>query len=205
MKPIGVDVSSGVEREAGVKDATLIREFRSERPGPRTGASRFMNDSTTSRTSAAGSAPSAAGYVPETLVPALDRLEELVASTLSAPDFQREYATELNGWAGRPTALTRANGLSRKWGAEIWLKREDLAHTGAHKINNAIGQALLARRMGAKHVVAETGAGQHGVACAAACARLSIALHRVHGLEGHRAATSERRAHEAPGRRSQCR
>jgi tryptophan synthase beta chain len=113
-------------------------------------------------------------FVPETLVPALDRLEALVASTLDAPDFQREYAAELNGWAGRPTALTRAHGLSRKWGAEIWLKREDLAHTGAHKINNAIGQALLARRMGAKHVVAETGAGQHGVACAAACARLSI-------------------------------
>jgi tryptophan synthase beta chain len=113
-------------------------------------------------------------FVPETLVPALNRLEELVASTLGAPDFQREYAAELNSWAGRPTALTRAHGLSRKWGAESWLKREDLAHTGAHKINNAIGQAMLACRMGAKHVVAETGAGQHGVACAAACARLSI-------------------------------
>jgi tryptophan synthase beta chain len=113
-------------------------------------------------------------FVPETLVPALDRLEELVATTLDSPEFRRRYADELNTWAGRPTALTRANGLSRKWGAEIWLKREDLAHTGAHKINNAIGQALLARRMGAKRVVAETGAGQHGVACAAACARLSL-------------------------------
>ncbi|MGH8196871.1 MAG: tryptophan synthase subunit beta [Steroidobacteraceae bacterium] len=113
-------------------------------------------------------------FVPETLIPALDRLEQLIAVTLGTPVFQREYRDELNGWAGRPTALTRANGLSREWGAEIWLKREDLAHTGAHKINNAIGQALLARRMGAKRVVAETGAGQHGVACAAACARLSL-------------------------------
>ena len=122
----------------------------------------------------ADSGRSAGGFVPETLVPALDRLEELVAVTLGTPEFQREYMDELTSWAGRPTALTRANGLSREWGAEIWLKREDLAHTGAHKINNAIGQALLARRIGAKHVVAETGAGQHGVACAAACARLSL-------------------------------
>ena len=113
-------------------------------------------------------------YVPETLVPALDRLQEGVGRFLHAADFQRELASELNGWAGRPTALTRANGLSREWGAEVWLKREDLAHTGAHKINNAIGQALLAKRLGARRIVAETGAGQHGVASAAACARLGL-------------------------------
>jgi tryptophan synthase beta chain len=75
---------------------------------------------------------------------------------------------------GRPTPLTLARELSRRWGAEVWLKREDLAHTGAHKINNAIGQALLAKRLGAKRIVAETGAGQHGVASAAACARLGM-------------------------------
>ncbi|MSQ91797.1 MAG: tryptophan synthase subunit beta [Gammaproteobacteria bacterium] len=113
-------------------------------------------------------------YVPETLVPALDRLQEGVERWLHAEEFQRDYARELHGWAGRPTALTRANGLSREWGAEVWLKREDLAHTGAHKINNAVGQALLARRLGAKRIVAETGAGQHGVASAAACARLGL-------------------------------
>ena len=113
-------------------------------------------------------------YVPETLVPALDRLQEGVARFLHAEDFQREYATELESWAGRPTALTRAQGLSREWGADVWLKREDLAHTGAHKINNAIGQALLAKRLGARRVIAETGAGQHGVASAAACARLGL-------------------------------
>ena len=113
-------------------------------------------------------------YVPETLVPALDRLQAGVAQFLHADAFQREFARELHGWAGRPTALTPAHGLSREWGAEIWLKREDLAHTGAHKINNAIGQALLARRLGARRIVAETGAGQHGVASAAACARLGL-------------------------------
>ncbi len=75
---------------------------------------------------------------------------------------------------GRPTALTHAARLGERWGAEVWLKREDLAHTGAHKINNAIGQALLAKRLGAKRVIAETGAGQHGVASAAACARVGL-------------------------------
>jgi tryptophan synthase beta chain len=113
-------------------------------------------------------------YVPEMLVPALERLEEGVTEYLHAEDFQRELARELHGWAGRPTALTRAAGLSVAWGAEIWLKREDLAHTGAHKINNALGQALLAKRLGARRVIAETGAGQHGVATAAACARLGL-------------------------------
>ncbi|MDH4258857.1 MAG: pyridoxal-phosphate dependent enzyme, partial [Gammaproteobacteria bacterium] len=113
-------------------------------------------------------------YVPETLVPALDRLQEGVERFLHTQEFQSELAQELTSWAGRPTALSRASGLSREWGAEVWMKREDLAHTGAHKINNAIGQALLARRLGAVRVIAETGAGQHGVASAAACARLGL-------------------------------
>jgi tryptophan synthase beta chain len=113
-------------------------------------------------------------YVPETLVPALERLTDGVARFLHADEFRREFARELHGWAGRPTALTQAAVLSRAWGAEVWLKREDLAHTGAHKINNALGQALLARRLGARRVIAETGAGQHGVATAAACARLGL-------------------------------
>jgi len=113
-------------------------------------------------------------FVPEILVPALDRLQQGVVRHLHAEDFQREFARELQGWAGRPTALTRADGLSRAWNAEVWLKREDLAHTGAHKINNALGQAMLARRLGARRIIAETGAGQHGVAAAAACARLGL-------------------------------
>ncbi|MGH8264665.1 MAG: tryptophan synthase subunit beta [Steroidobacteraceae bacterium] len=113
-------------------------------------------------------------YVPETLVPALERLEAGVHRFLAAADFVAELNDELSHWAGRPTALTHARTLSKRWGAAIWLKREDLAHTGAHKINNAIGQALLAMRLGAKRIVAETGAGQHGVASAAACARLGL-------------------------------
>jgi len=113
-------------------------------------------------------------YVPETLIPAIERLEAGLRAYLHAPDFQRELADELRNWVGRPTALTHARRLGARWGAEVWLKREDLAHTGAHKINNAIGQALLARRLGARRVVAETGAGQHGVASAAACARVGL-------------------------------
>ena len=113
-------------------------------------------------------------FVPEILVPALERLEAGVRRHLHAPDFQRELERELRGWAGRPTALTHAQRLSQAWNADVWLKREDLAHTGAHKINNALGQALLAKRLGARRVIAETGAGQHGVATAAACARLGL-------------------------------
>ena len=113
-------------------------------------------------------------YVPETLVPAFERLEEGVQTHLHSPDFQDELNKELREWVGRPTALSFAPRLSERWGTEVWIKREDLAHTGAHKINNAIGQALLAKRLGAQRVIAETGAGQHGVASAAACARVGL-------------------------------
>jgi tryptophan synthase beta chain len=113
-------------------------------------------------------------YVPETLMPALERLERGVREQLPTRGFQEELAGQLRSWVGRPTPLTFADALSARWGARVWLKREDLAHTGAHKINNALGQALLAQRLGAKRVVAETGAGQHGVASAAACARLGL-------------------------------
>ena len=113
-------------------------------------------------------------YIPETLVPAFERLEEGVKRYLPDAEFQQAFARELNEWVCRPTALTFAPRLSERWGTEVWLKREDLAHTGAHKINNAIGQALLAKRLGVKQVIAETGAGQHGVASAAACARVGL-------------------------------
>jgi tryptophan synthase beta chain len=113
-------------------------------------------------------------FVPETLMPAIARLEHGVQNILPSAEFQRRLGQELRSWVGRPTALTHAAALSERWGAEIWLKREDLAHTGAHKINNAIGQALLAKALGATRIVAETGAGQHGVASAAACARVGL-------------------------------
>jgi tryptophan synthase beta chain len=113
-------------------------------------------------------------YVPETLVPAFENLEAGIATHLHSEEFQAAFGRELREWVGRPTALTFAPRLSERWGTEVWLKREDLAHTGAHKINNAVGQALLAKRLGAKRVIAETGAGQHGVASAAACARVGL-------------------------------
>jgi tryptophan synthase beta chain len=118
--------------------------------------------------------PYGGSYIPETLVPAFQRLTEAVQNILPAADFQQELNAELRDWVGRPTALSPMRNLSKRWGAEVWFKREDLAHTGAHKINNALGQALLARRMGARRIVAETGAGQHGVATAAACARVGL-------------------------------
>lgn len=113
-------------------------------------------------------------YVPETLVPALDRLQVGVERYLQDQTFLAEFHAQLRNWVGRPTPLTYAGTLSKRWGAQVWLKREDLAHTGAHKINNSIGQVLLAKKLGAKRVIAETGAGQHGVATAAACARLGM-------------------------------
>jgi len=118
--------------------------------------------------------PFGGAYVPETLIPALERLESGVRAHLTSAKFQERFRYELSTWVGRPTALTHASRLSQAWGAQLWLKREDLAHTGAHKINNAIGQALLAQELGAKRIIAETGAGQHGVASAAACARLGM-------------------------------
>jgi tryptophan synthase beta chain len=113
-------------------------------------------------------------YAPETLIPALGRLAENVRRYLDDADFMAHLDRQLRTWVGRPTPLTPAPALGKRWGAEVYLKREDLAHTGAHKINNALGQALLAKEMGAKRVIAETGAGQHGVATAAACARVGI-------------------------------
>lgn len=113
-------------------------------------------------------------YAPETLVPALEQLEQGIQTYLHEPGFVAELGRELSDWVGRPTPLTPARALSERWGADVWLKREDLAHTGAHKINNALGQALLASKLGAGRVIAETGAGQHGVAAAAACARVGI-------------------------------
>ena len=113
-------------------------------------------------------------YAPETLMPALRKLDKSIRQYLNNESFQKELVEELHQWAGRPTGLTYAKTISKLWGAQVYLKREDLTHTGAHKINNALGQALLAKKIGAKRVVAETGAGQHGVASAAACARVGI-------------------------------
>jgi tryptophan synthase beta chain len=114
-------------------------------------------------------------YVPETLMAALEELEHAYALAKEDPAFQAELADLLHNYCGRPTPLYFAKRLSEQCGgAKIYLKREDLLHTGAHKINNALGQGLLARRMGKQRIIAETGAGQHGVATATVCALLGM-------------------------------
>jgi tryptophan synthase beta chain len=113
-------------------------------------------------------------YVPETLMPALAELETAWVAVREDPGYRAEIGLLLRDFAGRPTPLYLAERLSELAGREIWLKREDLMHTGSHKLNNALGQALLARRMGKQRIIAETGAGQHGVATATACALLGL-------------------------------
>ena len=113
-------------------------------------------------------------YVPETLIPALDALTAAYADAMRDPGFTRSLDDALRNYAGRPSPLSDAPRWSARIGAPVWLKREDLNHTGAHKINNALAQGLLAQRMGKRRIIAETGAGQHGVACATVCARLGL-------------------------------
>jgi tryptophan synthase beta chain len=113
-------------------------------------------------------------YVPETLIPALEELEIAYAAAQRDPSFREELSTMLATYVGRPSPLSDAPRLSEKVGARVYLKREDLNHTGAHKINNTVGQVLLARRMGKTRIIAETGAGQHGVATATVCARFGL-------------------------------
>ena len=113
-------------------------------------------------------------FVPETLMPALEELEQAWVQALEDPAYQEELNGLLRDFGGRPTPLYKAKRLSEKAGRPIYLKREDLNHTGSHKLNNALGQALLARRMGKKRIIAETGAGQHGVATATVSALLGM-------------------------------
>src|SRR5687767_15352650 len=113
-------------------------------------------------------------FVPEVLMPALAELEVAFAAAMADPVFSDRLNTLLATFVGRPTPLYHAERLSERLGMDTYLKREDLAHTGAHKINNALGQALLVQRMGKRRVVAETGAGQHGVATATVCALLGL-------------------------------
>lgn len=122
-------------------------------------------------------------YVPETLVPALAELESAFGEAWADESFLHEYRRLLREYVGRPTALTEAPRLSNETGFQVSIKREDLNHTGAHKINNALGQCLLAKRMGKKRIIAETGAGQHGVATATICALLGLECHVYMGAE----------------------
>ena len=165
-RPHGVDAASGLESETGRKDPERVRAFV---------------DAAREALGEAGE-PDATGffgafggrYVPETLVPALEELEEAYGVLAQDTEFWDELSRERASYAGRPTPLYLAERMSDDLGVRVYLKREDLAHTGAHKINNAIGQALIAKRMGKRRIIAETGAGQHGVAAATACARYGL-------------------------------
>ena len=113
-------------------------------------------------------------YVPEILHRCVEELQQAYLPILESEDFQREFRALLRDYVGRPSPLYRARRLSERYGAQIYLKREDLNHTGAHKINNTVGQILVARRMGKRRIIAETGAGQHGVATATVCALMDM-------------------------------
>ena len=125
-------------------------------------------------------------YAPEVLIPALEELEKAHEKLKADPAFQKEFRSLLENYAGRPALLSFAANLSKAWGAKIYLKREDLNHTGSHKINNALGQALLARSLGKKRLIAETGAGQHGVATATVAAHLGFECQIYMGAEDAR-------------------
>ena len=130
-------------------------------------------------------------FVPEILHRCVQELQSMYLNVLQSPSFREEYSQLLRDYVGRPSPLYRAQRLSARYGCRIYLKREDLNHTGAHKINNTVGQILLARRMGKRRIIAETGAGQHGVATATVCALTGMECIVYTGPDGRGTATHQ--------------
>ncbi|NJP38196.1 tryptophan synthase subunit beta [Bacillus luteus] len=171
-KPHGIDVSSGIETNGQNDERKMISMVRTVK-------NHYQAPDELGRFGDYGGR-----YVPETLMFALEELEESFRKTAADENYLKELHQELHSYSGRPTGLTYAARLSGTYGgADIYLKREDLNHTGAHKINNAIAQALLAKRMGKTQIIAETGAGQHGVASATAAARFGLSCKVFMGRE----------------------
>ncbi len=164
----GIDVNSGFEIEPGLKNIKLLKKFMKE-----------MNINESSHLDFAPDEHGFYGefggaFVPEMLHPNVEELQNQYLEILADPTFQAEFDRLLHDYVGRPTPLYLAPSLSKRHGCRIFLKREDLSHTGAHKINNTIGQVLLAQRLGKQRIIAETGAGQHGVATATVCALMGL-------------------------------